>query len=100
MANLMKTRLPEILKKYEKEILEDWLREQTAAISRQKQLLKEGELREQCTEFLKLFADAAQKGDFTDMTRSEWSPVLDLLTQVSRSRGLQGFLPSETATFV
>jgi rsbT co-antagonist protein RsbR len=35
-----------------------------------------------------------------DIRAVEYKPVLEVLKRVSRSRGIQGFTPSETATFV
>jgi rsbT co-antagonist protein RsbR len=62
-------------------------------------LIKEGELREQSREFLRLLTRAARAGD-ADITRPEWQETRDLLSSISRSRGQQGFSPSATATFV
>jgi rsbT co-antagonist protein RsbR len=42
-----------------------------------------------------------QKGGVEDVTRGqEWAAVRDMLAGISRNRSLQGFTPSETATFV
>jgi rsbT co-antagonist protein RsbR len=41
-----------------------------------------------------------QTGNLTDILAPEYQPVLEVLEGLSRSRGLQGFTPSETATFV
>ena len=94
------TRIPSLLQKYEKELLADWVREQTLAVSRQQQLMKESELQEQCAQFLKLLQQAAQGDGFADINAPQWAALRELLSNVSRSRGLQGFTPSETATFV
>jgi tetratricopeptide (TPR) repeat protein len=45
-------------------------------------------------------SDAVQSGNLTDILGPEYKPILEMLEGVSRSRGLQGFTPSETATFV
>jgi rsbT co-antagonist protein RsbR len=93
------SRLPDLLKKYEPELLASWLHEQTSTF-RQGQRLKEAELRTQCTEFLGHLCLAAQGSDLGNIDGPRWSEVRDILTEVSRTRGLQGFSPSETATFV
>jgi rsbT co-antagonist protein RsbR len=93
------TRLPEILKKYEGELLTDWLREQKAAGVRP-DLINDVELRDQSSEFLRLFREATAGGNVTDIQRADWAPVREMLTRLSRTRGLQGFSSSETATFL
>jgi rsbT co-antagonist protein RsbR len=93
------SRLPDLLKQHEPEILSAWVQEQKTTISRKGQI-KDAELRSQCTDFLNHLRHAAQGNNLTDTDGPQWSEVRDLLAEVSRSRGLQGFSPSETATFV
>jgi rsbT co-antagonist protein RsbR len=85
---------------HQEEIMEEWLREQFAALSARQDLISELDLRRQSTEFLALFTPACSTDNLTDITTPEWKPVLDFLGSVSRSRAIQGFSPSETATFV
>ena len=92
-------RLATILKKHEKTILSDWLKYQLAAVESRPDLLKESELRVQARRFLELFSEALQK-DVTDLESPVWKPVKEMLGEVSRSRAVQGFSPSETATFI
>jgi rsbT co-antagonist protein RsbR len=94
------SRLPAILKKYEAEILADWLKEQQSSLSMRADLMNESELREQCTQFLRIFQHTAQTANLRDLSGAEWAGVKAFLADVSRSRGKQGFSPSETATFV
>lgn len=82
-----------------KELLNEWVKEQLNAISRQG-AIKEVDLRDQCDTFLRLFLAAIKDGNTTDLRTSEWEAVLRFLSEVSASRSLQGFSPSETATFV
>lgn len=89
----------EILKKYETDLLADWLKEQTALATRQQVSLKEGELKSQCSEFVRLLRKGLQ-GNNPDISTPEWTEMRELLTSVSRSRALQGFTPTQTATFV
>jgi rsbT co-antagonist protein RsbR len=88
------------LTKYQKELLADWMQNQLSARTLRTDLMKEGELREQSREFLGLLQAALGTGEYTDVYSAEWTPVRDFLEGVSRSRALQGFSPSETATFV
>jgi rsbT co-antagonist protein RsbR len=60
---------------------------------------KVDELADQSRRFLGEFVKALKSGQVDDIT-GPWSAVRDLLGGVSRSRALQGFTPSETATFI
>jgi rsbT co-antagonist protein RsbR len=91
--------IPEIIKKYESDLLQDWLSEQLSTGSR-KNLSKETELREECREFLELLTKAVQGSNLTNIQSSEWRDVREMLSSVSRTRSLKGFTPTETATFV
>ncbi|MET0405017.1 MAG: STAS domain-containing protein [Cystobacter sp.] len=96
----MTNRIHEILKNHSSELLTEWLAALTSSGVRRDGLMKEAELREQCSEFLRLFTQASQQGLGTDIKSSTFTPIRDLLERLSRSRGLQGFSPSETATFI
>ena len=93
-------RLPEVLKKYERELLADWIEHQLAAVTLRRDLMNDTELQEQSHEFLGFFREALQGGDVSDVTGAAWTNTRELLGNVSRSRAQQGFSPSETATFV
>jgi rsbT co-antagonist protein RsbR len=99
VSTTRKSRIPAILDKYESELLADWLAEQQANL-RQRGLLKEADLRGQCSRFLDLLKRATQRGNVSDINAPEWQEVRDMLADISRSRGQQGFTPSETASFV
>jgi rsbT co-antagonist protein RsbR len=94
------TRLPEIIKRREQDLLERWIKEQLSAITLNRDLLSESQLREQSREFLGLVAQAAGKSSLLSIDAPAWQPVRDLLGDLSRARAVQGFTPSETATFV
>ena len=94
-----KSKIPEILKNYQVQLLEDWLQQQITDGTRPG-LFKETELREECREFLELFKNAVQQGNLSDTQASEWKGVREMLASVSRTRSQKGFTPSETATFV
>ena len=95
----MKTRIAEVLERNEAEILSDWMKEQATALTQRPDLMKESELRQQSTKFLKLFRDAIA-GTNVDIQQAIWGPVREFIGEVSRSRAILGFSPSETATFV
>jgi rsbT co-antagonist protein RsbR len=102
--------IKEVLGRYEAEILADWIKEQTAATTQRPDLMKESDLLAQSTKFLKLFRDAIAGGnlpdpvvagkDFMDIREPHWGALLEFISEVSRSRAIQGFTPTETATFV
>ena len=87
-----------IIARNEKEILSEWIREMAGA-TRRADLIKESEVQAQCSEFLRLTKDALSTGG-SDFQASEWDKVREMLGNISRSRALRGFSPSETASFV
>jgi len=91
--------IPRILKAHEADLLDEWLREQVSAF-RPGSKISENELRGQAREFLSLLQQATQSGNITDIKAPSYGRVRDMLGDVTRSRGLQGFSPSETAIFV
>jgi len=100
MAKGKESKLPELLKKYEKELLSDWMRDQLAAPAFRSDLIKESDLRQESADFLSLFQQATQSGSLTDIQTPEWASMREFLSTLSRSRALQGFSPAETATFI
>jgi rsbT co-antagonist protein RsbR len=95
------SKIADILRRYESELLADWLQQQQQSLSRRRDLISDRDLESQSREFLHLMREAVQSGALTDVTTSgDWARVRDMLRDVSRSRGLQGFSPSETASFI
>ncbi|HEX2961351.1 MAG: STAS domain-containing protein [Bacteroidota bacterium] len=92
--------ISDILNKKENEILNSWVKEQLQSITFRSDLMNENELRQQSGEFLNLFREAAAQGMNYDIYSPIWSRVLEMLGSVSRSRAIQGYSPSETATFI
>ena len=93
-----KSRLADILKKNQTDLLDQWLQAQLSAMSHP-ELIKHSDLREQSRRFLGILAEAAPKPG-VDIHSPEWQPVRDFLGDISRARSTLGFSPSETATFV
>jgi len=100
MAQSAASRIPAILKKHEKDLLSEWIREQLGALTLRVDLLKEADLREQSRAFLNLLQEASQTASLEDVAGAGWARVKDMLRDLSRSRALAGFSPAETATFV
>jgi rsbT co-antagonist protein RsbR len=95
-----KSRISEVVRKYEAELLGDWLEQQLASPTTRRDLMKDAELREQSRQFLSLFSKSVQNGTMMDIRTPEWADMREMLTTISSSRARQGFSSSETATFV
>jgi rsbT co-antagonist protein RsbR len=93
------SRIAEVLKKYETELLTSWTQNMPAS-TRRADLIGESEFREQCTQFIRLLQEATQHGDLADVQGRHWSVLREFLTDIARARVQQGFTPSQIATFV
>jgi len=87
-----------VVRKHEKEILDEWVGIQLASPARQG-TLKESELRDDSRAFLSVLTDALQSGS-TAGEGKQWEDARSFLNRLSRNRAQKGFSPSETATFV
>jgi rsbT co-antagonist protein RsbR len=92
------SRLPEIARSHEQQLLTDWMRAQLQSTATRRDLMNEAELEQQSREFLRAFTAAAATS--TNPGDSAWGGVKDHLARISNSRARQGFSSSETATFV
>ncbi|MGZ3432963.1 MAG: STAS domain-containing protein [Isosphaeraceae bacterium] len=92
--------LLEVLANHEADLLADWIKEQAAVAPLCAGTIGETGLRDQSKEFLSLLKAAVKDGSLNDIKGAQWSGVRGMLTDLSRSRGVQGFSPSETASFV
>jgi len=90
--------LSELLERNQSEIVDEWLKEQQASFSRRRDLMSDGELREQALGLFAALRSAAPTG--LDFELAGWQPVRARLDEISRARARLGFSPSETATFV
>jgi rsbT co-antagonist protein RsbR len=99
MAEASKT--AELLRRHEDELLAAWVRLQEQNLSLRNNLLKSGELEEQCRAFLRALLSTMATSGSADVTSSQtWAGVRELLSGISRARARQGFTPTETAMFV
>jgi rsbT co-antagonist protein RsbR len=94
------TKIAGILKKYEDDLVEEWVRELRAGGSGKETRISEAELSAQAKEFVNLLQQAAQLGDVTNTNRPEWKPINEFLEGISASRVAQGFTSDQTASFV
>ena len=93
--------LSDLLAKYESEILSGWITTQLASTTLRRDLMRDEDLRDQSRRFLQLVAQTLRRSDAAaDPNGSAWDPVRDMLEEMSRTRALAGFSPTDTATFV
>src|ERR1700761_1234032 len=83
----------------EQQIMPEWIALQKQSGALQTGRITEAELASQSSEFLHLLRRGLTNGG-TQVGGSAYDAVRDFLSNLSRSRALQGFSPSETATFV
>jgi rsbT co-antagonist protein RsbR len=95
------TRISEIVTKYERELLADWIAALAASGGPRRSGMNEEELRRHAERFLPLLRDALRvSGGTGDLGAPAWAQVRQMLSDISRARAQQGSTPSETATFV
>src|SRR5262245_54187366 len=101
MATRERSTMRDIVNKYERELLSEWVDSQLAAITVRPDLMKSEDLREQSRRFLDEFRKGLGTGNgAVDVNAPGWTGARDLLADISLARARQGFSPSETATFV
>ncbi len=93
------SKLGEIISRNEERIRTDWMKDLNSSVQRT-DLMSKVELQEQCASLLHAIAQAASSSQSADIKGGEWSPVREMLQDISASRARQGFSPSETARFV
>jgi rsbT co-antagonist protein RsbR len=101
MSASMKTRIPDIVGKYERDMLPEWIANQMATAGRRGGVLKEEDLREESRKFLAILRASLQNGGAgMDIQAPAWADMREMLAELSRSRARLGLSPSDTATFV
>ncbi len=97
MVMPQESRLPGILSGFERQILTDWLGILRATPDAR---LPAAELESQCEIIIARLAQGCRDGNVTDIEAPSFAPLRDILADLSRTRALLGFSPSETATFL
>ncbi len=92
------SRVPEIIRKHEADILQNWMKEM-AISTRRSDLMNDRDLLSQSSVLLALLVEALTSGK-TDTRGQDWTRVRDHLAEISRARAQQGFAPSEIAAYV
>jgi rsbT co-antagonist protein RsbR len=99
-VNRLASRLPAIVEQHQKEILADWMSNQTSGGASRSGRIQESQLRDESQRFFGLLTQAIQQGTEFDGRSPQWAEIREFLTELSRSRATQGFTPSQVATFV
>ena len=99
MPEPARSRVPEIIARHERSILEEWLRVQSASLGRRRDLLSDQDLEKQSATFLNGLRRALGAGEM-DIGNPAWDEVKQTLSELSGIRARQGFSPTDTATFV
>jgi rsbT co-antagonist protein RsbR len=94
--SMIQSPLARLISDAEAAILADWTRTMATGESR----ISGKEAQGQGKDLLHALGKAVGEGNVTDMRGPDFADVRDILAEFSRSRALQGFSPSETATFV
>jgi rsbT co-antagonist protein RsbR len=94
------SKLARVVEQSESEILTEWTKELLNSIGRSGGAITENELRAQCSEILNLFRRALRRADPQNVEAPDWQALRAMLASLSRSRGAQGFTPTDTALFV
>jgi rsbT co-antagonist protein RsbR len=89
-----------ILTKNEPKLLSEWVAEQVSTARYGGGSINEPDLRKECAEFMNLLRKAVQHDGVEDIDTAGWSDVREMLQQLSRSRAVRGYSPSETASFI
>jgi rsbT co-antagonist protein RsbR len=97
MAKQPASRLPGILADSAKLIVSDWLANLSASPDAR---LAASELETQCESVVTRLAQGCRDGNLTDIDAASFAPLRDVLADISRTRALQGFSPTETATYI
>ena len=100
MPSSSKSRLPEILKSHEADLLQEWIESQKNSASRKISAADEKLMLSQSREFLSFLRQAAQSGVDVDIESPAWSSVRDFLVALANSRAKGGFTSTETAIFI
>jgi rsbT co-antagonist protein RsbR len=97
MAKSPASRLPAILSESSQQILAEWLATLRASPDAR---LSAADLETQCENIVSRLAQACRDGNLTNIDGPSFGSLRDVLAELSTIRALQGFSPTETATFL
>ncbi|WP_432239711.1 STAS domain-containing protein [Herbaspirillum robiniae] len=99
MTSTRSEQLAQILIQHQQPLLENWLQTLTSKLGR-KEKGGEFEIRRQAEQFLQILTKTLQTTASDDTDGDDWADLRHLLSEVSRTRAVQGFSPLDTASFV
>jgi len=91
--------ISEAVSRDEQSFLNEWMCNIEAS-TRSSATIAESELRQQCQKFISAFRAGVDDVGASNPNDPRWKELRDLLGDISKSRAIQGFSPTETATFV
>jgi rsbT co-antagonist protein RsbR len=97
MAHAPAASLSAILVESASSVLNDWL---TTLRRTHDSRLSDPELESQCAGIVHALTQAWRDGNFSNQDSPSFLPLRELLSDLSRSRAMAGFSPTETATFI
>ncbi|MBC8321378.1 MAG: STAS domain-containing protein [Bacteroidetes bacterium] len=89
-----------VTKDNKEQILKNWVKTQLGALSMRLDLISAEQIENESREFLIAFIEALSLGKTENVDQKSFDKARTFLGNISRSRALKGFSPSETATFV
>jgi rsbT co-antagonist protein RsbR len=93
------TLIRQILVTQEPDLLADWIRNQISTVGSKPDLIGQEELGMQSRRLLGAVREALREGA-DDVMDPSWAKVREMLSEIARSRAVQGFSPTETAMFI
>ena len=100
MARSTGSKIAQTVREQEGEILQDWLRNQLAAVRSRSGVISDEALRDDSRRFLARLSQALAREGADETQNPAWDEVRAMLGELSRSRAVQGFSPGDTASFV
>jgi rsbT co-antagonist protein RsbR len=91
--------LNDLLQRDEAALLQRWIDKQLSVVGHRSDRISRAELSDQSRRFLELLRQAITTGS-SDISSPAWANARQMLDELSASRAVRGFSPSETATFV
>jgi len=95
-AHSAKSLLPELIRAHRSVLLANWLLSQR----RDGESGAGSETRQLADRFLDALSDGIEPGTASDLSADQWGTARELMEDFSRARAMEGFTPSQTATFV
>jgi rsbT co-antagonist protein RsbR len=94
------SKLPDLIRRHEQDLHGAWVQQMASGV-RRSDLIKDTELQAQTRDFLAALVEGLRgDGSATDIDVPSWERAREIMRSISSSRAVQGFTPTETATFI